>query len=158
MDKWTTLEPVKLHGATPISTAKPAPKSHYGASYAHQNRAQFVGRIPSELHLFILHFFAISDIPAYARMNKAISRLARDEKLWQKRWHLLIGGDSSKEGKQKAEEKVRNVLEELERRRGGRVATARMSSGVKLGHIYQDAKWEYQYGFRSVGFSSPQEQ
>jgi len=123
MDRWTTLEPVKLHQGGLPSTEKPSkgPSSRAGASHAHQNRAQFVGRLPSELHLLILHFLPITDIPAYARVNRALSRLSGDERVWERRWRLLIGLEHAVEpaAKARAEEKMNALLDEVERRRAG---------------------------------------
>src|ERR1700678_1325276 len=96
MDRWTTLEPVKLYQGSRPSTEKPSKATSASlaaaASQSHQNHAQFIGRLPSELHLLILHFLPIPDIPSYARLNKTLSRLSGDERVWERRWTLLIGG------------------------------------------------------------------
>lgn len=134
MDKWTTLEPVKLYGGGEIPKTKTGPsKANAALAYAHQNRAQFIGRIPSEIHLLILQFVAVPDIPSYARANRALSRLSGDDRLWQKRYSTLIGSDNSVEGRVKSEEKMRFVLEELEKRGAGRENT-RMSS-IRIEHV-----------------------
>jgi recyclin-1 len=124
MDRWTTLEPVKLHQGSHPSTEKQPSKgtaSFTAASQAHQNHAQFIGRLPSELHLLILHFLPIPDIPSYARVNRALSRLSGDERVWERRWRLLIGVENASEpnARVRAEEKMNALLHEIERRGAG---------------------------------------
>jgi recyclin-1 len=94
MDKWTTLEPVKLHSSTlPSITGLTSSKNPVLARAAsHQNRAQYIGVLPSDLHLLILSHLAIPDIPNYARTNRALSRLVRDggdSKIWKERLAVL---------------------------------------------------------------------
>ncbi|KIP09764.1 hypothetical protein PHLGIDRAFT_126067 [Phlebiopsis gigantea 11061_1 CR5-6] len=85
MDKFTTLEPVKLHSSTPAKRA-----SHYVTKPpAHFS---LIGRLPADVHIFILAYLAVPDIPAYARTCRALSRLATDDRVWEKRWKSL-GGD-----------------------------------------------------------------
>lgn len=145
MDKWTTLEPVKLHGSPSSSTARlthVSTKSLGGAAQAHQNRAQFIGKLPSELHLLILHFLAIPDIPSYARVNRPLSRLAGDERVWERRWNVLIGIDSVdgvrekdvQKRRLKAEEKIDRLLDELQKRKDTRGVTQR-ANGASHAHI-----------------------
>lgn len=133
MDRWTTLEPVKLHQGSRPSTEKPSKgtASLAAASQAHQNHAQFIGRLPSELHLLVLHFLPIPDIPSYARVNRALSRLSGDERVWERRWRLLIGVENSNEpnARVRAEEKMNALLDELERRGTG-VRTSRGHSNA----------------------------
>jgi recyclin-1 len=138
MDRWTTLEPVKLHQSSLPSTEKPSKStsSRVAGSQAHQNYAQFVGRLPSELHLLILHFLPIPDIPSYARVNRALSRLSVDERVWERRWSLLIGIENSSEpsAKVRAEEKMNVLLDEIERRGAG-------TSRGRLSAYHSGAKW-----------------
>ncbi|KIM27736.1 hypothetical protein M408DRAFT_329894 [Serendipita vermifera MAFF 305830] len=122
MDRWTTLEPVKLHQTSEPFASAPskATSSHAKQTHAHQNRAQFIGKLPLELHLLILHFLPILDIPRYARLNRALSRLAGDERVWDRRWRLLIGAGLNPSeptyDKVRAEDKMALLLDELERR------------------------------------------
>lgn len=118
MDKWTTLEPVKLHSrtgsvASKTTTSKPVLS---GASHAYQNRAQYIGRLPSELHLAVLHFVAIPDFPSYARCSRSLAALACDERVWRRRWAILAGTGPDNESKSKAEAKIDTVLDELRKR------------------------------------------
>ena len=94
MDKWTTLEPVKLHSPSLQSiTGGPSTKNSILARAAsHQNRAQYIGILPSDLHLLVLCHLAIPDIPNYARTNRALSRLVKDggdSKIWKERLAVL---------------------------------------------------------------------
>ena len=94
MDKWTTLEPVKLHSSTLSQiTGGPSTKNSVLARAAsHQNRAQYIGLLPSDLHLAVLYHLTIPDIPNYARTNRALSRLVKDggeSKVWKQRLAAL---------------------------------------------------------------------
>ena len=94
MDKWTTLEPVKLHSSSfPSITGGTSTKNTILARAAsHQNRAQYIGILPSDIHLLVLCHLAIPDIPNYARTNRALSRLVKDggdSKTWKERLAVL---------------------------------------------------------------------
>ncbi|KAF8273573.1 exocyst complex component Sec10-like protein [Lactarius quietus] len=82
MDKFKTLEPVRLHqGPGSASTSQrfiPSPGS-----------TPLIGRLPSSLHLLILQYIPVPDVPAYARTNRALSRLAASEQLWEHHYSLL---------------------------------------------------------------------
>lgn len=89
MDKWSTLEPVKLHSSARSSTTK---NSVLARAASHQNRAQYIGLLPSDLHILVLSHLAIPDIPNYARTNRALSRLVKDggeSKVWRQRLTVL---------------------------------------------------------------------
>lgn len=86
MDKWTTLEPVKLYGAGASSSSsvarrslKPPPAVHY----------QYIGPLPADIHVLVLEFLPITSLPAYARASRALSRLTHDERLWKKKCDAL---------------------------------------------------------------------
>ena len=105
MDRFATLEPVRLYGSGPDSAASPvpsvrspsnrfsfytkaapanAPSSHSRSkSYA---PFQLVGRLPVDLHIHILTYLAVPDIPSYARASRALANLAKDERVWEARW------------------------------------------------------------------------
>ena len=94
MDKWTTLEPVKLHSSTLTSNTggTTTKNSVLARAASHQNRAQYIGVLPSDLHLLILCHLAVPDIPNYARANRALSRLVKDggdSKIWKERLAIL---------------------------------------------------------------------
>jgi recyclin-1 len=83
MDKFKALEPVKLHqGSGSASTSQrlvlPSPRS-----------TPLIGRLPSSLHLLILLYIPVPDVPAYARTNRALARLSASEALWGHHYNLL---------------------------------------------------------------------
>jgi recyclin-1 len=80
MEKFATLEPVRLH-ATPgrffskATPSKPSPPR--------------IGRLPSSLHQLVLSYLPIPDIPAYALVSRATHALVQNDKLWELRWNAL---------------------------------------------------------------------
>ncbi|KAI0752975.1 exocyst complex component Sec10-domain-containing protein [Daedaleopsis nitida] len=100
MDKFATLEPVRLYNNTPgvlstsssnrFSLTKPAglPFSSHSSHSRTKSYAPFqlVGRLPVDLHIYILTLLAVPDIPAYARCSRALGNLAKDERVWEARW------------------------------------------------------------------------
>ncbi|KZT40123.1 hypothetical protein SISSUDRAFT_983859 [Sistotremastrum suecicum HHB10207 ss-3] len=86
MDKWTTLEPVKLYNSATTT----------GARFLSRNlpskvtpQRTLVGRLPDDLHAIILAYIPVPDIPAYSRTCRALSNLVRDGHHWQVRWDSL---------------------------------------------------------------------
>lgn len=77
MDKFKALEPVKLY-----------PSSN------HPPQQQFIGRLPSDLHLLVLQNLPVPDIPQYARASRALARIAVSESLWEHRWKALAVEDN----------------------------------------------------------------
>lgn len=74
MEKFATLEPVRLYGkrkpATPIAPS-------------------LVGRLPSDLHLLVLSHLPIPDLPAYVRCSHSTAALAQIDSVWESRWKAL---------------------------------------------------------------------
>jgi recyclin-1 len=64
MDKFATLEPVKLY------------------------RRQ-LGALPVDLHIIVLQHLPIPDFPAYSRCSRSTASLARDDSVWENRWCAL---------------------------------------------------------------------
>ncbi|KAJ3874198.1 exocyst complex component Sec10-like protein [Lentinula edodes] len=108
MDKFKTLEPLKLYSppasASPIRKATVAP--------------QFVGKLPSDLHLLILSYLPVPDFPAYARCSHATAALAESEKLWETRWKSLKMDNKG----------LGAVLNDLEEHAKGRAAESRAAA------------------------------
>lgn len=88
MDKFSTLEPTRLHGTG--TSASPSPYGTAAKPRLPPPPIQpLIGRLPSDIHLLILAFTPVYAVPAYARVSRAISRLARDERTWQRRHKCL---------------------------------------------------------------------
>ncbi|EJU01596.1 hypothetical protein DACRYDRAFT_89279 [Dacryopinax primogenitus] len=85
MDKWTAIEPVKLYDKASSTAASVLSRLSGNAP----SRAIFIGPLPPELHLLILDYLPLYDLPAIARSSRAFSRLVRDEKLWERKWKAL---------------------------------------------------------------------
>jgi recyclin-1 len=83
MDKFATLEPIRLHSQSSSSQSR----SGAPPKPAHQPKSSpLIGRLPTSLHLLILTYASIPTIPAYARSCRALLSLARSEELWNARW------------------------------------------------------------------------
>lgn len=124
MDKFATLEPIRLYSNPAVPSPPPSnrfslhrqstipPSSHSRTkSYA---PFQLIGRLPVDLHIHILTYLAVPDIPAYARASRALANLAKDERVWEARWkafgvekHKLVDVLDALDEKQK----VQNGLE-----------------------------------------------
>lgn len=82
MDKFKALEPVKLHQSSGSASSSqrfvPSPRL-----------TPLIGRLPSSLHLLILQYIPVPDVPAYARTNRALARLSASEPLWEHHYNLL---------------------------------------------------------------------
>jgi len=80
MEKFETLQPTRLY-APDVKTGKPVK--------ATTAPAQFVGRLPIDLHILVLIHLPIPDFPAYARCSRSLSNLSRHEKVWEVKWDAL---------------------------------------------------------------------
>ncbi|SJL10333.1 uncharacterized protein ARMOST_13717 [Armillaria ostoyae] len=115
MDKFVTLEPVKLYasatstGARLLSRNQPVPKPV---------GSPLVGRLPTDLHLLILSYVPIPDFSAYSRCSRSTANLARNETVWEKRWKALGVEQHS----------LSSVLEDLEAKSRGQVAASRAAA------------------------------
>ena len=155
MDKFTTLEPVRLYNSSvqqPASkstssanrlsifsplTPRPAQQSPFSNALRQRGPAPFerIGRLPADLHILVLTYLAVPDLPAYAQACRATSALVRDERVWEARWRLFglddgLGDDVQGYGKRAGNavverkgkghlHKVLDVLEEQSRERNG---------------------------------------
>src|SRR5262245_18647620 len=98
MDKFSPLEPTRLYAnsSTTATSTRTTPRflSRSAAlKLPPPPTTPLVGRLPTDLHLLVLHYLPITDIPAYARLSRATASLTRDEKLWETRW-LALGIDT----------------------------------------------------------------
>lgn len=104
MDKFATLEPVKLYTSGIASTSKrlSQPLSAKGSPAPFS----FIGRLPVDVHILILTHLSVPDIPAYSLVSRALSKLSKDERVWEARWNAF-GVESLK---------LTSVLDDLEAR------------------------------------------
>ncbi|KAF5392670.1 hypothetical protein D9757_000887 [Collybiopsis confluens] len=110
MENFKTLEPLKLYAAP--STLGLTRKGSLS-----QRQTQYVGRLPSDLHLLILSYLPVPDFPAYAQCSHSTAALAESEKIWGSRWKSL-----------KVDKGLSAVLDDLEEHSRGRVAESRAAA------------------------------
>lgn len=84
MDKFATLEPVKLYPSSSSSRFQPRQTT---SPQAKQNTS--IGPLPVDLHLLVLRHLPLPDIPAYARCSRAILALVQGDQVWEARWNAL---------------------------------------------------------------------
>lgn len=101
MDKWAPIAPSKPTTASGSghgmfsgfgSVLKPhkAGPSTSAAALARAGRAgPRVGRWPEDILVRIAGFLPVHDVPAFARANRALARIARDETNWKARCRVL---------------------------------------------------------------------
>lgn len=104
MDRFATLEPVKLYSSP--STSKTSTRNSRFLSTKAPAPFQVIGRLPVDIHILILTHLAVSDIPAYARGSKAFANLAKDDRVWEARWKRFTAHNPS----------LSSVLDDLEGR------------------------------------------
>jgi len=107
MDKWTTLEPVRLYATGAAGLRSRAAVKPDLSSY--------IGRLPRDLHILIITYLPVYQIPAYSRGNRALSRLTKDDKIWEARWNDLVNNRQD----------LADVLDELEAQSKEREAATR---------------------------------
>lgn len=115
MDKWTTLEPVRLY-ASAATTGLRSRNTHK------PDLSTYIGRLPKDVHLLIVTYLPVYQIPPYSCGNRALSRLTRDERVWEAKWNAL-GVE---------EHGLLDVLDELEATARGRLAHARAAAPPTL--------------------------
>ncbi|KDQ54036.1 hypothetical protein JAAARDRAFT_160970 [Jaapia argillacea MUCL 33604] len=111
MDKFKTLEPVKLYSPSASrSSAKTV------------SNVRLIGKLPADLHILVLTHLPIPDIPAYSLCSRATAELSKDERVWKDRWIRL--------GVEKHD--LSGALNELESRSKGLYASSRASAPPTL--------------------------
>ena len=83
MDRFTTLEPVKLY-APMFSRSSTLPSPRAPPPF------KLIGRLPVDIHILILTFLPVPDIPSYARTSRACANLSKDDRVWEARWKRFI--------------------------------------------------------------------
>lgn len=112
MEKFATLEPVRLYPSAANSGTRALSRNKLGPS------PRLVGRLPTDLYLLILAHLPVPDFPAYSRCCRSTAALAQDEKLWESRWKAL-GVDVHK---------LDVVLDDLEAKSRGQAAASRAAA------------------------------
>jgi recyclin-1 len=94
MDGWATLEPTKLY-------ASPTPQAASASSSRNNNKIKtqqaFVGRLPIDIHLLIIEYLPLPDIPSYARCARSTAGFARGENFWEVKYCRLLGDAKAEE-------------------------------------------------------------
>src|SRR5258706_15702269 len=104
MDRFATLEPVKLYASG-------------------KNSAKLVGRLPADLHLLLIANLPIPDIPAYARCSRATADFVRNDSAWENRLKALsVHKDLA----------FRKVLDDLEQRANEQVTKSRAAAPATI--------------------------
>ena len=102
MDKFATLEPVRLYASTVFLRTTNNKESVDGTI-----TQVLIGRLTSNLHISIIHYLPIPDIATYSICCRATHLCAAHESIWEKRWKALgIDNDPV----------LRNILEHLQRK------------------------------------------
>lgn len=111
MDKFATLEPVRLYASnTGARLFSRGTTSNDGAI-----PQALVGSLPSSLHTIIVYHLPIPDIATYSICSRATRLCAAHESVWKKRWKALgIDNDPL----------LRNILELLQRKTNEKPAAA----------------------------------
>lgn len=87
MSSWAPLAPTKAGQPSSgrFGVLKPSKPNAKGA----RSLGPSVGRWPESTLLRIIHYVPIPDLPAFARANRAFSRLVRVESGWKRRCGVL---------------------------------------------------------------------
>jgi recyclin-1 len=111
MNKWAPIAPTKSGGTKGAAGPSPSSASSAGgmlssfgavlkpskagpstsaAARARAGRSgPRVGRWPEDIIVRIVAFLPVHDVPAFARANRALARIARDEGTWEARCRVL---------------------------------------------------------------------
>ncbi|KIY45782.1 hypothetical protein FISHEDRAFT_66826 [Fistulina hepatica ATCC 64428] len=83
MEKFATLEPVRLYSSTTNRLFNNRGSKAYST-------APRIGVFPTEIHVLILSFLPVPDIPAYALCSRATASLvSKTDSHWERRWKSL---------------------------------------------------------------------
>ncbi|ORX40515.1 exocyst complex component Sec10-domain-containing protein [Kockovaella imperatae] len=87
MNSWAPLAPSKAGSSSASSWASVLKPAKHAAQTA--TSGPLIGRYPESIVLRIVHHLPIPDLPNVARCNRALAKLVRDERIWEKRCKLL---------------------------------------------------------------------
>lgn len=149
MDKFATLEPVRLYastGARLFSRSTTTNRESIGTQV-------LVGRLPSNLHLIIVCHLPIPDIAAYSSCCRATRLCAANDSVWEKRWKAL-GVDS--------DPLLQNILEHLQRKTNEKPAASTpdddfgdFTTAELFSPSSPDAMRDFSGAFQSMDLTAP---
>lgn len=84
MDKWTSLEPVKLYSSATNRLSAIATRNKLTTP-----AIPYIGPLPVDIHIRILNHLPIPHIPSYARVSRALARLAAQDSFWKTKCDAL---------------------------------------------------------------------
>lgn len=86
MEKWTTLEPVKLYagGVLPTQSSR-KPKVPQNPNL----RARYVGPLPVDIHILVISFLPVTSLSTYALASRSLAGLLHDERIWRRKCDVL---------------------------------------------------------------------
>ncbi|KAG8937491.1 F-box protein: endocytic membrane traffic, recycling ReCYcling 1 [Tulasnella sp. 408] len=137
MDKWATLEPVRLHSTGGPPTGPSSAKSPLAPSRLLARTSllrpklpsiPYLGPLPIDIHIQIISHLPITSVASYARVCRAAAALCRDEKIWEKHWVSLGVEKYGFEG----------VLDRLDREREERAKGTLAKSPATINVVEQD--------------------
>ena len=85
MDRFATLEPVKLYASAATVTSTILGRGSQKTTATQK----LIGRLPEDLYLSVLTYLAIPDIPAFSRASRRLAELTHDERVWEAKWDML---------------------------------------------------------------------
>lgn len=101
MDRFATLEPVKLY-------AQSATTGLLGRGAKPANIQHLIGKLPADLHIAVLTYVEVPDVPAYSRTSHILAELARDERVWKGKWTALGLSEALEKALDDAEARVKS--------------------------------------------------
>ena len=108
MDKFATLEPVRLYASnTGVRLFSRGTTTTSNKDPIDGTPQALVGSLPSSLHIIIVYHLPIPDIATYSICSRATRLCAAHDSVWEKRWKVLgVDNDSV----------LLNILEHLQRK------------------------------------------
>lgn len=87
MERWTTLEPVKLYTSGGALSIQPSSKARTPRNP--NLYARYIGPLPVDIHILVINFLPITSLPTYALASRALARLLHDERIWKRKCDVL---------------------------------------------------------------------
>lgn len=87
MDKWAPLVPDNTRHRSSLTSRTSITRKHQPSAITVDSR--WIGHLPESLHVIIISYLPVSEIPKLARCSRAFGRLVREDKSWERRWLSL---------------------------------------------------------------------